>query len=615
MVPIRARRAGVDPRSAVQRWRGDGTTRTFRQCVLVARNPGLVIVSSVSDDREESSPLLAAVHHLRGIVGEATLPLDIPDTAQANVNRVALLQQLDDYVIPRLSSLDAPLLAVVGGSTGAGKSTLVNSIVRADVSRSGVLRPTTTSPVLVHHPDDEKWFLGTRILPGLSRVTGVDTGEPHPGTVRLVTAEALPEGMALLDAPDIDSVVSANRALARQLLLAADLWLFVTTAARYADAVPWDLLKQASDRGTSLAIVLDRVPPDALAEVRPHLAGMLREQGLSTAPIFTIPETPLTPEGWLPDKTFERLESWLVALAGDARARGIVVRQTLDGAVASLEPRTRELIAASRAQQHATTRLKAAADGHYVEAFEGVERGMTDGTLLRGEVLARWQEFVGTGEFFRQVETTISRLRDRVMALIKGQQAPAQEVGEALQTGVAALVAAQAQLASSGTVRAWRWLPGGESLLARHPELAKPAPDLSDRIERMVRDWQGEVLDLVRTEGADRRTDARIAAYGVNGIGLFLMLVTFAHTAGLSGAEVGIAGGTAVLAQRVLEAIFGDQAVREMSAKARKLLLAHVQDLFGAEQGRYEHAVEQVDVGRDQATVLETALAAVRAAR
>ena len=88
-----------------------------------------------------------------------------------------------------------------------------------------------------------------------------------------------------------------------------------------------------------------------------------------------------------------------------------------------------------------------------------------------------------------------------------------------------------------------------------------------------MRDWQGEVLELVRTEGQGRRTNARIAAYGLNAIGLFLMLVAFSSTAGLTGAEVGIAGGTALLAQRVLEAIFGDQAVREMAAKARRSLL------------------------------------------
>ena len=92
--------------------------------------------------------------------------------------------------------------------------------------------------------------------------------------------------------PDIDSVVSANRALAAQLLSAADLWLFVTTAARYADAVLLELLRQASERGTAVAIVLDRVPPEAMTEIRAHLASMLREQGLSTAPSSPSPRRP-----------------------------------------------------------------------------------------------------------------------------------------------------------------------------------------------------------------------------------------------------------------------------------------------------------------------------------
>ena len=30
---------------------------------------------------------------------------------------------------------------------------------------------------------------------------------------------------------------------------------------------------------------------------------------------------------------------------------------------------------------------------------------MRDGALLRGEVLARWQEFVGTGELLRSLQT------------------------------------------------------------------------------------------------------------------------------------------------------------------------------------------------------------------
>ena len=158
--------------------------------------------------------LVSAVEGLRDAVEGARLPLDVTTRAPAEAARKQLLQQLDDYVLPRLRAIDAPLLAVVGGSTGAGKSTLVNSVVGAEVSRSGVLRPTTTSPVLVHHPDDRHWFADARILPGLARVTGQDTGESQAGTVRLVESTTLPAGMALLDAPDIDSVVSANRGLA-----------------------------------------------------------------------------------------------------------------------------------------------------------------------------------------------------------------------------------------------------------------------------------------------------------------------------------------------------------------------------------------------------------------
>ena len=151
--------------------------------------------------------------------------------------------------------IDAPLLTVVGGSTGAGKSTLVNSLVGERVSEPGVLRPTTRSPVLVHHPDDAAWFDQQRILPDLERTTRATA---DPGALQLVASTAIPQGLALLDAPDIDSVEERNRSLAAQLLAAADLWLFVTSAARYADQVPWGFLKQAAERSAAVAIVLDR---------------------------------------------------------------------------------------------------------------------------------------------------------------------------------------------------------------------------------------------------------------------------------------------------------------------------------------------------------------------
>ncbi len=253
----------------------------------------------------DADVLLAAVDELRAIAGGLDLPLEVADVDGSRRTRDQLVAQLDDYVLPRIRRLDAPLVAVVGGSTGAGKSTLVNSLVGGQVSRAGVLRPTTRSPVLVHHPDDAEWFTSPRVLPSLARLTG-DDAEPSRETtdrritsLRLVAAEALPAGLALLDAPDIDSVVDANRELAAQLLAAGDLWVFVTTAARYADAVPWHLLRTSVERGTAVAVVLDRVPPEAMAEVRTDLATMLRANGLATAPLFTIAEG-VTVDGLLP---------------------------------------------------------------------------------------------------------------------------------------------------------------------------------------------------------------------------------------------------------------------------------------------------------------------------
>jgi GTPase SAR1 family protein len=166
---------------------------------------------------------------------------------------------------------------VVGGSTGAGKSTLVNSLVRERVTTSGVLRPTTRSPVLVHHPDDSSWFEAGTLLPDLARTT---TSTNDGGALHLVTSSAVPAGLAVLDAPDVDSVDAQNRALAGQLLAAADLWIFVTSAARYADQVPWDFLRRAAERSAAVAIVLDRTSPDAIDEVRGHLARMLSARGL-----------------------------------------------------------------------------------------------------------------------------------------------------------------------------------------------------------------------------------------------------------------------------------------------------------------------------------------------
>ncbi|HBX81697.1 MAG TPA: hypothetical protein DEG88_07625, partial [Propionibacteriaceae bacterium] len=91
--------------------------------------------------------LVEALGALREALAHARFPLRLPGAEEATRASRGMVAQLDDYLLPRLETLDAPLLAVIGGSTGAGKSTLVNSLIGRVVSAPGVIRPTTRSPV------------------------------------------------------------------------------------------------------------------------------------------------------------------------------------------------------------------------------------------------------------------------------------------------------------------------------------------------------------------------------------------------------------------------------------------------------------------------------------
>ncbi|RJL33595.1 ABC transporter [Bailinhaonella thermotolerans] len=553
---------------------------------------------------------MEALEELRRGLRTVRFPLELAGADECRGMRDRMVAQLDDYVVPRLAALDAPLLAVVGGSTGAGKSTLVNSLVGVEVAEAGVLRPTTLAPTLVVNPADEPWFSTQRILPGLPRVTG--SGAAEPGSLRVVAEESVPTGLALLDAPDIDSVVRANRELATQLLGAADLWIFLTTAARYADEVPWGFLRDARERATALALVLDRVPAEAAEEVAADFRRLLAENGLGETPLFTIAELGLTGEGLLPAPAVRPVREWLGGLAADAEARADVVRRTLAGALGNLAGRVPALAEGAEAQLAAEAALRRDAVGAYEAAMASFDDGMRDGSLLRGEVLARWQEFIGTGELMRSLETRIGRLRDRIVAAFTGRPLPEARLRVALETGVESLIRACADEAAERTVDAWAAHPAGRPLLGDDLHLARASAGLPERAAATVRDWQGYVLELVREEGASKRSAARLASFGVNGAGLLLMLVVFAQTGGLTGVEVGIAGGTSVVSQKVLEAIFGDQAVRQLAATARDDLRARVEELLVGEARRFTDRLHGLRLSPRAPDDLRAAARAVR---
>ncbi|HET7726904.1 MAG TPA: GTPase, partial [Candidatus Limnocylindrales bacterium] len=226
------------------------------------------------DDREpgkaDRDPLVALVERTERLVARRSAPEPASPSAAARLRRLA--DHLAGHVGPRVRSLDAPLVVLLFGPTGAGKSSLFNALAGRHASRVGVLRPTTREVVVLATPAAAEAV----VSPG-APLGGVDSDR-----VRIVADDAAPAGLVLLDAPDLDSVEAANRELAERLIESADLGIFVTSAVRYADRVPWDVLRRARERGLPLVVVLNRLPsaPGDAAEVVDDVRRLLSQGGI-----------------------------------------------------------------------------------------------------------------------------------------------------------------------------------------------------------------------------------------------------------------------------------------------------------------------------------------------
>ncbi|WP_241153888.1 dynamin family protein [Nocardioides pantholopis] len=547
----------------------------------------------------DGAQMLTALVRLHGALQRTTLPLDTPAADEQRAALRDVVDQLEDYIIPRVTTLEAPMLVVVGGSTGAGKSTLVNSLVGRRVTQPGVLRPTTKSPVLVHNPADRTWFGQDRLLPDLRRVDHETTDQD---ALQLIASDTVPAGIALLDAPDVDSVDERNRELAAQLLTAADLWLFVTSAARYADQVPWEYLREAADRSTAVAVVLDRTAPDAVQTVSTHLARMLASRGLKDSPLFIVHEGTVTPEGLLPAAHVEDIRLWLESLAHDGGARSEVVRQTLEGTVRALTLRVHPLADAAAEQAAARTRLQGAAETAYDEAAAALLSGATDGSLVSGELLTRWQEFVGTGELLRSLEDKVGWLRDRVVNAVKGKPQQAERVALTVEAALEGAVLEHGARAAEAAAAQWRERPEGAAALSLAEErgsgpLGRVSGGLSRQAEDAVRAWQQDVAELVRLAGADKRTTARFLVYGVPGLSVALSVVALDEADG----DATAAG------RRLLEAVFGLDTAPALVQRARDALEFRLADLLAGERRRWDAFLDGLGIEEEAANDLRQA--------
>ncbi|MCB5170294.1 dynamin family protein [Streptomyces bambusae] len=527
--------------------------------------------------------LIDALSALRDRVASVRLPLPLPGAPRARQTRAELLAQLDDYLVPRLKAPEAPLLAVIGGSTGAGKSTLVNSLVGRQVSEAGVLRPTTRVPVLVCHPDDHHWFAGMRVLPDLMRVwlphgeaeSARDDGEPAPGDggqreLRIETVATLPRGLALLDAPDIDSLVVENRTLAAELVCAADVWVMVTTASRYADAIPWHLLRTAKQYKATLITVLDRVPHQVLTEVSHQYAALLTRAGLGEVPRFTVPELPESTGGGglLPASAVAPLQAWLAHHVQDPAARQQAVGRTALGVLDSLGSRMPELASAVAAQHAAAVRLTAAVEDAYRREGTRVRTRLDQGAVLAGDALTRWRGYP--------------------------LDATADELLDSLAESLAALIQCAVAAADERIAEAWRREPAAGAV-----PLPVPDREAAERIGMAVRRWRRVLEELAEEEvaGSDQQTPPDADAVAA-------LLV-----AALLGGKRARAAGER-LARRI-----GAQSALRLRDRGNELVGSHLEQVLKAERDRRLAPLDALEVTPEPQAELIAALSVLQKER
>ena len=612
--------------------------------------------------------LEAALLNLRKRIAAVPLVFQISGSAEVKTERGKLLSQIDDYLLPRVRRSAAPVLVALVGSTGAGKSTLVNSIVGANVSATGVRRPTTNSPVLACHPDEIDWFAENNFLPTLPRVRQEGLARPgRDGLLVLAASEGMPRGIALLDTPDIDSVVQAHHEFAYQFLDASDLWLFVTSASRYADGPVWEILQHARERKASLGVVLSRIPQAYRTELVDHFNAMLDANGMTAADRFVIPEIPLL-NGMLPPDAYQPIRDWLADTAARADRRVAVLSQTMSGVLDTFKSRIPAMAGHVEAQVVLRGELRRAVETAYQNAFAEASDGMKDGTLLRGEVLARWEDCVVGGDLRPRRGVMGSKParsgNKKGKRARRGPSRPA-ALNASLRSAIESFIVSIADRAAEHVEGSWRADPAGAVLLAdaaaerardvrakqvfesvfgpdgqsgggdlasadiKDADVVKAAdaahssvfsrssPDLALRATRAVGAWQDHLTRLA--EGEDLRPTARRISFDQEALSLVVLVAMLGEaasdTAGSDAAgarprpaasarpAAPAAGSVYTEPLRMLASVFDAVVLTEILAKARADLLDRVRLLFDEELVRFVEVLDAAGACDDVAAI------------
>ncbi|MFE3940918.1 GTP-binding protein [Streptomyces sp. NPDC059118] len=213
-------------------------------------------------------PLRPRLDALRELVGLSRARLDGDTLAEAG-------RVLDEAAArQRLSSRHT--VVAIAGATGSGKSTLFNTLAGAQISDTGLRRPTTAAPLACSWTDGAAGLLDRLAIPGRLR------RRPQQGAA---DADEALQGLVLVDLPDHDSAATEHREQVDRVLALVDAVIWVVDPEKYADAALHErYLRPLAGHAEITFVVLnqiDRLPGDAADQVLDDLRRLLDEDGMA----------------------------------------------------------------------------------------------------------------------------------------------------------------------------------------------------------------------------------------------------------------------------------------------------------------------------------------------
>ncbi len=174
---------------------------------------------------------------------------------------------------------DFPPIYTLFGATGIGKSTIFNSLIGRPISHVSAIRPSTSKAIIYIH---KLYTEGIESCPFVNKVKVEIVYHEDERLAQLI----------LIDTPDYDTRVQANREIADDYFTISDVLIFAVSQGKYADFRVHEMAAQAGEWGKFSIYIMNKVDSETAWD---HFVELWEERGY-IGPKVKIPRVTPAPD-------------------------------------------------------------------------------------------------------------------------------------------------------------------------------------------------------------------------------------------------------------------------------------------------------------------------------